>query len=353
MIKLRGYWYNGQSSARMPCELQVDQSGNMVVLDEGGNRLYAGMFHHLEVSSRLGNTPRFINFPQGQRLETADNDLVDQLLAEHHPRSHNGWLHKLESRKRFVLATLITVLAFIWMIVQYGAPVVAKAGAAWIPQKAVRIIGKQALGALDKAYFQPSRLPVDVRDRIKAHFSSAMADHPQLSLRVVFRYGGELGPNAFALPDGTVVFTDAMVKLAKDDDELLAVFAHEIGHVKYRHSMQRLIQDSTLAFLLSVIAGDISGTSEVFLGIPIFLTELGYSRKFEREADAYAFDYLRRTGKSTLHFANLMHRLEQSVTCKDKDEICKKRAKNSSKWSNYLSSHPPTDERINKAQAAQ
>jgi Zn-dependent protease with chaperone function len=346
MIKIRGYWYDGRSSSRTACELQVDASGSVVVLDEEGIRLFNGRFHDLEVSSRLGNTPRFINFPQGQRLETADNDLVDQILARLDPQSRKTWLHKLESRKRFVFITLLVVIVFIWGVVRYGAPVLAKTGANWIPQQVVRIAGEQTLATLDKIFLKPSRLPSEVRERVTTHLARAVDDHPNLKLRILFRSSEKIGPNAFALPDGTIVFTDAMVELAKVDDELLAVLAHEIGHVKYRHSMRMIIQNSTLAFLLAVIAGDISGTSELFLGLPILLTELAYSREFEREADTYAVNYLRHIEHSPAHFANIMRRLEESLACENDDVACKEREKKSTKWMNYLSSHPSTSERI-------
>ncbi|MCK7469253.1 MAG: M48 family metallopeptidase [Desulfosudis oleivorans] len=80
------------------------------------------------------------------------------------------------------------------------------------------------------------------------------------------------------------------------DDELLAVLAHEAGHVAHRHGVQRIIQDSLLAFAISAVTGDASGTSQLFLGLPVMLTELAYSRDFEREADRYALDTLRSPG---------------------------------------------------------
>jgi len=37
-----------------------------------------------------------------------------------------------------------------------------------------------------------------------------------------FRKGGAIGPNAFALPDGTLIVTDELVALAGDDAEMIA-----------------------------------------------------------------------------------------------------------------------------------
>ncbi len=51
--------------------------------------------------------------------------------------------------------------------------------------------------------------------------------------------GRAVGANAFALPSGIVVMTDELVELAKTDDELVAVLAHEIGHVRGRHALRQ------------------------------------------------------------------------------------------------------------------
>ena len=165
-------------------------------------------------------------------------------------------------------------------------------------------------------------------------------DHPGLHLQILFRSGGRLGANAFALPSGAIVFTDEMVKLARNDDELLAVLAHEAGHVAHRHGIQRIIQDSLLAFALMAITGDASGTSQLFLGMPVALTELAYSREFEREADQYALDYLRSHGIPPHRFADLMRRLQQE---KQSDGPSRE-----SHWSDYLSTHPDTEERLRR-----
>jgi len=116
------------------------------------------------------------------------------------------------------------------------------------------------------------------------------------------------------------------------------VLAHEIGHVVYRHGMRSIVQDSLLGFAILAITGDISGSSELFVGLPVLLTELAYSREFEREADQYALTYMQDHAIELKHFANLMRRVEQSSG--GDAENGKK------KWTNYLSTHPMTEERL-------
>ena len=66
---------------------------------------------------------------------------------------------------------------------------------------------------------------------------------------------------------------------------------------------------------------------------PTLLVETKYSREFEREADRYAIAYLKKQGIPLKHFKNLMRRL-------------KKVSGGAAKKMGFLSTHPPTKERI-------
>jgi Zn-dependent protease with chaperone function len=192
--------------------------------------------------------------------------------------------------------------------------------------------------------FKPSQLDESVRQRVISHFEPMVQSLSGLRLRIHFCKGGRLGANAFALPNGVIVLTDEMVKLARHDDELLAVLAHEAGHVAYRHGVQRIIQDSLLAFAIMAVTGDVSGTSQVFLGLPVMLTELAYSRDFELEADRYALDYLQSHQIPPRRFADLLRRLQQEKRPDD--------PATEGRWSNYLSTHPDTQERLRRFEEA-
>jgi predicted Zn-dependent protease len=202
----------------------------------------------------------------------------------------------------------------------------------------LHVAGNQTLDILDRSIFEPSKLGANVRKDLLLHFEPIIALHSGLGLEIVFRKGGEIGPNAFALPSGVIVFTDEMIQIAEHEDELSAVLAHEIGHIVQRHGMRTLIQDSILSFVLLAMTGDVSGSSELFLGLPVLLTELAYSRKFEMEADAYAFIVLRTHGVQPARFASLMRRIENRKAAVPGSA--------SEKWINYLSTHPLTEERL-------
>ena len=48
--------------------------------------------------------------------------------------------------------------------------------------------------------------------------------------RLEFRYSEGMGANAVALPSGLIIVTDQLVTASHQDDEIIAIMAHEIGH---------------------------------------------------------------------------------------------------------------------------
>lgn len=59
--------------------------------------------------------------------------------------------------------------------------------------------------------------------------------------------------NAFAVPGGFVFITTGMLKFLKDEDELIAILGHEMGHMELRHGMKSVGKENVLK-LFSLIA---------------------------------------------------------------------------------------------------
>lgn len=335
MIALRGRFYDGRTSTRVDAECRVDDAGAVrITAHVDGRELLRLPRFNASVSPRLGNTPRAIRFAGGEKFETADHAGVDEILRRLRGRRPLHVVHALESRWRYLTVCLAVTAALVFLGGRYGVPLAARGLASALPQSVAAQAGQHTLEALDRTLFAPSELEPSERQRLLARFQPLLDDHRDLDLHVVFRRGGRIGANAFALPGGTVVFTDEMVRLAAADEELLAVLGHEAGHVAHRHGFQRVIQDSLLAFALAAVTGDASSTSQLFLGLPVMLTEMAYSRDFEREADRYALDTLAAGGIPARHFADLMRRLSPPDTG------------GGGRWSNYLSTHPDMAERL-------
>lgn len=343
MITIQGKWFDGRSSAQIDAVLKVYRDGawqlvrtdcNEIVLHKSG--------FTPKVSARLGNTPRYLRFEGDSSFETVDNDGVDAVLAMLKRGHWSLWVHLLESRMRYVLIALVLVSAFAFWAAKYGVPAAAEIIAANMPTAMHDKAGEQVLAIFDKVMFKPSELAPDREQELRSHLQPVLDAHPDLKLKIELRKGGRIGPNAFALPSGHIIFTDEIVSLAEHDDEILAVLSHEIGHVVHRHGMRRLIQDSMLSFALMAVTGDASGVSEIFLGLPVILTELAYSREFENEADRYALQYMRANDITPKRFADILGR----ISTVDEERSKNQHTDESESWSSYLSTHPDTGERI-------
>jgi Zn-dependent protease with chaperone function len=216
---------------------------------------------------------------------------------------------------------------------KWGIPKFAEQVAKRVPPAMAYDIGAGTLNTLDRIAFSPSLLLPEDQQRIRARFEAIAAADADLPLTLVFRHAG--GPNAFALPDGTVVMTDELVYLADNDEQILSVVAHEVGHLHHRHALRMALESSTMALLISAYVGDAAQMSGIFASLPAVYTQAHYSRSHETEADTFALDYLQGRGIALHHFADILSKLEQKNGGGEHHEAL-----------DYWSSHPPTKERI-------
>ena len=248
-------------------------------------------------------------------------------------------LHRWESGLGYVLAALAITAVSLWAGVTYGIPAAAKQIAFRLPAATDQLIGGEALEGLDKTLLNPTQLPPLRQVELKTLFSNMAAKIPGAAdYRLELRASKVIGPNALALPSGIVVVTDPLIGLAQSDDELVAVLAHEIGHLKHRHGLQRVLQDSATTLVLIAITGDISSVISLTAALPSLLVQSKYSRDFEREADDFAFDYLKQNKVPPEALTAILVRMEK------KDGA-------SGNVLDYLSSHPATKERAERARA--
>jgi Zn-dependent protease with chaperone function len=112
-------------------------------------------------------------------------------------------------------------------------------------------------------------------------------------------------PNAFALPGGSIVFLDGLVKMAPNDDALVGVFAHEFGHVKHRHGLRTLLRTAAISAVAAWYFGDFTSLASA----AVVLSQLSYTRDFETQADDTAIELMRANKLDTNALAELFRRM--------------------------------------------
>lgn len=333
MIRIPAAYYDGRSSSRRAVELCFTTEGGVRI--EGEDVDISLHYADLEISSRLGNTPRYIYLPDGARLEVADNDAVDSAVGALGGYEAHRVLHFLESRYATAVLALVLCVGIVLGVIQYGIPWLARSVAFALPPGVESTLASEGLKTLDRTVFDPSRLDASRQAHLRRLFESLPSEEDRNAVNgIEFRASPRIGANAFALPAGVVVMTDELVELAKNDEELLAVMAHEIGHVQHRHILRQLLQNSMTALLVAGLFGDLSSIAGLSATLPTFLVQQKYTREFEREADVFAARMLRERGVSTVHLANILKRLTDARGASQQGAL------------EYLSSHPPTEERI-------
>jgi Zn-dependent protease with chaperone function len=291
----------------------------------------------VRIAPRIGGAPRSISLPHGAKCETGDNDALDRAAAAHRVGALSRLLHAVESRLPLVVGALVATLLLGWATVEYGVPYLARHVAMAAPQEIDQYLGREALDLLDDLVFEPTQLDPTVRARLTARFEElAAATGSEGAARLVFRASPKIGANALALPSGTVIMTDELVRLAAHEDEVVAVFAHELGHVHGRHALRSILQHSTTVVLIAVATGDLTSLGALSATLPTLLLKTKYSRAFEFEADDYAAALLPRVGIPTDRLAAILRRFEGEASGGDNGVL------------DYVSTHPATDERIQR-----
>ena len=306
--------------------------------------------------SRLAHTQRRIGFADGSAFITQDNDAVDAVLAHSHTQLTSS-IHSLEGSFRAVALGLLILIAGVYLGVTQGIPWAAERVATQIPQDVQNRLGRDALVFLDRIILEPSELEAAEKQRLRRLAMPALVAAGFADTDLQFRKS--IGPNALTLPDGTIVITDELVDRA-NDDQLLAVVYHELGHLEGRHILRRTLQNSFLVLGVFFLTGDVNSV-ELLLAIPTVVMNSAYSRDFEREADRYALEKLIANEIPIDSFAQIMKAFEevaqrQRITEID-EEFLRESSEVGAKTSadeddledtllSYFMTHPQTSERI-------
>ncbi|MGH1339199.1 MAG: M48 family metalloprotease [Aureispira sp.] len=96
--------------------------------------------------------------------------------------------------------------------------------------------------------------------------------------------------NAFAAPGGYIYIYTGLIKYLDKVDHLAGVLAHEIAHADQRHSTSQMTKQYGLEMLVAIASRN--ATAAQLGQVASGLTQLGFSRADETDADAHSVDYL-------------------------------------------------------------
>ncbi len=309
---------------------------------ESGDQVRDIAIASLRMAERSGVGTATLYLPDDTFLEVDDGASLEATLAASGFRE--PLLERMQ-RRWLVAATAVTCCALVLTACYlYVLPWGARHAARLVPPAVAESMSAQVMEFLDGRLLAPTQLPDRETRRLRSRLAQMRlpAEVP-VSHRIEFRAAPGIGPNALALPSGTIVVTDELVEIAGSEEEVLAVLAHELGHVSERHGIRQALQGSVVALVLTWFLGDVSSLAAA---IPAAVLQARYSRDMEREADDFAARMLSQNRLSPTLLAAMLDRLERarlgSTDTGDEPEGL----------SRYLATHPRTEERMRSLRRA-
>ena len=226
------------------------------------------------------------------------------------------------------LAHLLITVVVASTIIYFSLGAIATQLAVRISPELETKIGKQLLSTV------PTDPEFDPQQRQYLQNLLATISTNHLDVPVTIHVQKSKHPNAMIIPGGHIIVTTALLESAESENELAFVLAHETGHHVARDPLKALGRSLVFLTVASAI-GIGSGNADIvtFTGS---ISDLHYSRKQESIADEYALSKIVRIyghGKGSLDF------FKRLIT---------KNKNSANKLSAYFSTHPLTQDRINR-----
>ncbi|PHV12750.1 M48 family metallopeptidase [Chitinimonas sp. BJB300] len=329
----RASYFNGQQSTAHDIEIALTPTGLWLGLPEGEQIV---PLDQLRLVEPIGSSQLWrIELASGGMLDVTDGASLARTVGQQQP-----WLGRWESSLKLALLVIPLLAVFLFAAYRWGLPAAADLAAYAVPASSERWLGEKTLQLLDKqGVLATSRWPSERLALIRQQLAQLGGQAAPYQLE--FRRSDSIGANAFALPGNVMVVTDDLLAILTPD-ELMAVLAHEAGHIEKRHVIRGMLRASGLALSVSILVGDANSIIDALISLPIALADLRYSREFELEADAHAYAWLQMPGRTPCNFVSALKRIEKAQHNRNKDlpEV-----------PSWLSSHPDTRDRMAQFQS--
>nr|ELR5111278.1 M48 family metallopeptidase [Providencia stuartii] len=330
------YTYN-KMAQQYSAILLIDNVSNEITLTINGDKKSYPLCE-IKISDSLGSLPDVLYFPDGGCF-TCDKKNQLRKIIRSKKKKKLEIIDFLERRKATCLYLFMSLILMTTLVFQYVIPYSSGIIAKNIPIFIQKSLGEETLALLDKSELKPSKLPLEKQQEISLLFNNIMPielKNSPLRPSLIFRdFPGEA--NALTLADGTIIITDELINLTKDENEIASVLLHEMGHHYHQHIMHTLVSSSSIKLLFLWMVGKTSNLEELLINSGSLLLSLSYSRDMELEADQFALDAMIEQERPIEMMKSIFTKLsEQHLNVNSK----------------LLSSHPSWQERLDNLDKA-
>lgn len=330
-----GYYLDGRSAVRRTATVRIGRDG-LQIRPQGGAILWwpypeirqtQGSYSGEQVRfERGGAAAEVLLIPDPAFLESV-HQIAPGLRGRFHDPSRRRARLVLIPVAAGVTAVLVAAL-YLWGIPALAAVLAARVPVAWEERLGEAVIDQ--LAAPEKRCTETG--PANALGEILRILTAPLPKIPY-TLRLIVVDDKTF--NALAVPGGYIVVYRGLLERTRSAEELAGVLAHEVQHILLRHTTRTLIQNASTGLLLAALAGDMSRIMGYGLESARTLGMLRYSRRQEEEADAAGMVLLRAAGidpDGMISFFETLRRREVAGP----------------KVLSYLSTHPSTEDRIQK-----
>lgn len=300
-------YFDGRVAQAQPARVWFHGGELVMLLRASGARTWP--LAQLRVAEQVQHAPQVVMLPHGASLQLPGEaaGFAEALAAQGVRPGLVQRLQRAWAASAAALLLLVGLVAWCWLV---GLPLAADWMVERMPPAWEQRLGAQVLETLDRRSLLPSGLDSGQRERLARRFAQlARQQTPGLVVRVEFRRSRDGSPNAFALPGGTIVLLDQLVDFAEhDDDVVLGVLAHELGHQQHRHMTRSLVRGLGNMALAGLLWGDYSSVAS---NATALLRMLSHSREAEEEADGFALRALVDSGIGVEGLADFFERVDE------------------------------------------
>ncbi|WP_170480987.1 M48 family metallopeptidase [Ruegeria arenilitoris] len=302
-----GRAYPPLSSREMAARLSVDTNTAWLIDDDERVIVQCDPLK-LQLGTRVGRAERHVVLPDGTLFLTNHHDALEHLVGDR----RGSLLHRYERLHPRLMIVLLACLVGTWGVWKYGLPILMSLAVWMTPPTLIASIDKTIMQTIDAIAAEPSRLPDKKKEEVQISFDliiSALGSQAGgHDYKLEFRNMPGMGPNAMALPNGTIVITDDLINIASPD-AVAGVIGHEVGHVAQQHGLRQIYRSAGGFVLISLLAGDTGPILEDVLLEGSLILSLSYSRQHELAADQFGVRLAERAGfdpKGLSEFFDLM-----------------------------------------------
>lgn len=293
-MMIKASYFDGMNAAAHEVELRGE--GDQLVV-EGALLLRRFARSASRMAEPFAAAPNVVEFADGSHCEVpAGERAALASLMDYAP----SWVERWQARWPAALAAIVAMIGFLALAYFKGIPALSQVIVDNMPVSAEKQLGDVAQPAFEKQLLEPSGFSDERLAEIHAVFERVRPAAKRMPVRLLVRSAPMIGANAFALPNGTIIITDDLVKaligdgdVPQAEDELAGIFAHEIGHIEHRHSIRGMAHSSFMLAGSWALFGDFSA---VAAGLPAVVGKMSHSREMEYEADRFGGLTLQRIG---------------------------------------------------------